>query len=169
PTRYWPNLEVLCSWKGPGVKAFTERCRAWYGDLPFRDVGYGSSEFRTGLSFSDVGSPNVPLPDNYFYEFIPEQDREPYLNGSHAPLLLHQLELGHRYLILQTGPHGLYRYNIEDIVEVNGFWGRTPTIHFVQKARMVTSITGEKIYESQVIEAMDRVGQARPDLKHTFF
>ena len=55
------------------------------------------------------------------------------------------------------------------IVEVNGFSGRTPTIHFVQKARMVTSITGEKIYESQVIEAMDRVAALRPELKPSFF
>jgi hypothetical protein len=169
PSRYWPDLDVLCSWKGPGVKAFIERCRAWYGDLPFRDVGYGSSEFRTGLALSDHGSPNIPLADNYFYEFIPEDDRAAYLAGSKTPLLLHQLEAGHRYLILQTGPHGLYRYNIEDIVEVNGFRGRSPTIHFVQKARMVTSITGEKIYESQVIEAMDRVAALRPDLKPTFF
>jgi hypothetical protein len=169
PARYWPNLEVLCSWKGPGVKAFIERCRQWYGDLPFRDVGYGSSEFRTGLALSDTGSPNVPMPDNYFYEFIPEEDREAYLSGMKSPLLLHELEQGRRYLILQTGPHGLYRYNIEDIVEVNGFRGRTPTIHFVQKARMVTSITGEKIYESQVIEAMDRVAALRPELKPSFF
>jgi hypothetical protein len=169
PARYWPHLEVLCSWKGPGVNAFIERCRRWYGDLPFRDVGYGSSEFRTGLALSDHGSPNLPLPDNYFYEFIPEEDRAAYLSGSKTPLLLHQLEAGRRYLILQTGPHGLYRYNIEDIVEVNGFHGRTPTIHFVQKARMVTSITGEKIYESQVIEAMDRVAVIRPDLKPSFF
>ena len=82
------------------------------GDLPFRDVGYGSSEFRTGLALSDTGSPNVPMPDNYFYEFIPEQEREAYLSGTKSPLLLHQLEQGRRYLILQTGPHGLYRYNI---------------------------------------------------------
>ena len=169
PARYWPNLEVLCSWKGPGVKSFIERCRQWYGDLPFRDVGYGSSEFRTGLAMSDAGSPNVPMPDNYFYEFIPEEDREAYLSGTKSPLLLHELEQGRRYLILQTGPHGLYRYNIEDIVEVNGFCGRTPTIQFVQKARMVTSITGEKIYESQVIEAMDRVAALRPELKPSFF
>lgn len=40
---------------------------------------------------------------------------------------------------------------------------------FVQKAKMVTSITGEKIYETQVIEAMDRVSAARPELKPTFF
>jgi hypothetical protein len=169
PSRYWPRLKVLNSWKGPGVRAFIEKCRAWYGDLPARDVGYGSSEFRTGLVLSDDDSRNIPLPDNYFYEFVPEGDREAYLSGRRRPLLLHQLEEGERYLILQTGPHGFYRYHIEDIVEVNGFHQRTPTIHFVQKARMVTSITGEKVYESQVIEAMERVAAQRPDLKPAFF
>jgi hypothetical protein len=169
PSKYWPNLKVLNSWKGPGVQAFIDKCKAWYGDLPTRDVGYGSSEFRTGLTVSDQGSPNVPVPDNYFYEFIPEGDKEPYLNGSKDTLQLHELERGQRYLIVQTGPHGFYRYNIEDIIEVNGFYRRTPTINFVQKARMVTSITGEKIYETQVIEAIDIVGQRRPDLKPSFF
>jgi hypothetical protein len=169
PSKYWPHLKVLNSWKGPGVQAFIEKCKAWFGDLPTRDVGYGSSEFRTGAAISDQGSPNVPLPDNYFYEFIPEADREPYLSGSKETLGLHELEKGQRYLIVQTGPHGFYRYNIEDIIEVNGFYRRTPTINFVQKARMVTSITGEKIYETQVIEAMDRVAARRADLKPSFF
>jgi hypothetical protein len=132
-------------------------------------VGYGSSEFRTGLVIADDGSRNIPLPDNYFYEFIPEEDRDPYLAGERSPLMLHELQEGRRYLIIQTGPHGFYRYNIEDIVEVNGFYNRTPTINFVQKARTVTSITGEKIYETQVIEAMDRVAARQPDLKPEFF
>jgi hypothetical protein len=169
PSKYWPDLKVLNSWKGPGVQAFIEKCKAWFGDLPTRDVGYGSSEFRTGAAVADEGSPNVPLPDNYFYEFIPEADREPYLTGSKEALGLHELEKGQRYLIVQTGPHGFYRYNIEDIIEVNGFYKSTPTINFVQKARMVTSITGEKIYETQVIEAMDRVAARRADLKPSFF
>jgi hypothetical protein len=118
---------------------------------------------------SDEGSQNIPLPDNYFYEFIPEDDRAPYLALAKPPLGLHELEFGRRYLIVQTGAHGLYRYNLEDIVEVNGLHGRTPTIHFVQKARMVTSITGEKLYESHVIEAMDRAVLRRPDLKPSFY
>lgn len=169
PRRYWPRLAVVASWKGPGVNTFIDKCRDWYGDIPFRDVGYGSSEFRTGLILSDDGSQNAPVPDTYFYEFIPEDDREAYRSGPKRPLLLHELEQGRRYLIVQTGPHGLYRYDIEDIVEVNGFQARTPTISFVQKARTVTSITGEKLYESQVVEAMERVAIERPDLKPAFF
>jgi hypothetical protein len=169
PAKYWPGLEVMASWKGPGVQSFIDRCREWYGELPWRDVGYGSSEFRTGLVLSDDGSQNIPLPDNYFYEFVPEANREPYFAGDEPPLGLRDLELGQQYLIIQTGKHGLYRYDIEDIVEVNGFHGRTPTIHFVQKAKTVTSITGEKIYETQVIEAMDRVAARQPELKPAFF
>ncbi len=169
PERYWPRLKVLNSWKGPGVNAFIEKCKEWYGDLPTRDVGYGSSEFRTGLVVSDEGSRNIPLPDNYVYEFIPADEREPYQDGTKRPLLLHELQEGRQYLIVQTGIHGLYRYDIDDIVEVNGFHGRTPTIHFVQKAKTVTSITGEKVYETQVIEAMERVAQRRPALKPSFF
>ena len=169
PPRYWPKLKVICSWKGPGVQSFLEKCRGWYGELAMRDVGYGSSEFRTGLILSDYESHNVVLPDNYFNEFVPEQDSEAYLTGKRKPLLLEELEEGHRYLIIQTGPHGLYRYNIDDIVEVNGFYGRVPTIYFVQKAKLVTSLTGEKLYETQVIEAMDRAVAGNSELKPTFF
>src|SRR4051794_36206341 len=31
PSRYWPHLKVLHSWKGPGVRTFIEKCRTWYG------------------------------------------------------------------------------------------------------------------------------------------
>src|SRR6266508_247727 len=88
PERYWPRLKVLNSWKGPGVNAFIEKCKEWYGDLPTRGVGYGSSEFRTGLVVSDEGSRNIQLPDNYVYEFIPADEREPYQDGTKRPLLL---------------------------------------------------------------------------------
>jgi hypothetical protein len=169
PQRYWPRLQVMCSWKGPGVGSFLEGCRGWYGDIAMRDVGYGSSEFRTGLVLSDDASHNFVLPDNYFNEFIPEQDQAACLNGSRKPLLLDELEVGQRYVIVQTGPHGLYRYNIDDIVEVNGFHGRVPLIHFVQKAKLVTSLVGEKLYEAHVIEAMERVVARRPDLKPSFY
>jgi hypothetical protein len=169
PPRYWPQLKAICSWKGPGVGSFLDGCRAWYGEIAMRDVGYGSSEFRTGLVLSDDASKNLVLPDNYFNEFIPEREQAAYLDGSRKPLLLDEVELGQRYVIVQTGPHGLYRYNIDDIVEVNGFQGRVPTLHFVQKAKLVTSLVGEKLYETHVIEAMDRVAARRPDLKPAYY
>jgi hypothetical protein len=43
---------------------------------------------------------------------------------------------------------------LNDLVEVTGHYRRTPLLRFVQKGRGVTSLTGEKLYEAQVIEAV---------------
>ena len=50
---------------------------------------------------------------------------------------------------------GLYRYDMNDIVEVVGRYRRTPLIRFVQKGKGVVSFTGEKLYEVQVMTAVD--------------
>jgi hypothetical protein len=47
-----------------------------------------------------------------------------------------------------------------DIVRVVGFHKHTPLIRFVQKGKGVTSITGEKMYEAQVITALENTVQA---------
>jgi hypothetical protein len=69
-------------------------------------------------------------------------------------LTLGQLEQGKTYYVLITTAAGLYRYFMNDLVEVTGFFRRTPLLRFVQKGKGVTSLTGEKLYEAQVIEAV---------------
>jgi hypothetical protein len=44
---------------------------------------------------------------------------------------------------------------MNDIVEVTGFYEKTPLIRFVQKGKGVVSFTGEKLYESQVLAAVE--------------
>ena len=58
------------------------------------------------------------------------------------------------YYIIVTTPSGLYRYFINDIVRVTGFLHRTPLLRFMQKGKGVTSLTGEKLYECQVLSAV---------------
>ena len=52
---------------------------------------------------------------------------------------------------------GLYRYFMNDLVETIGFFRATPLLRFVQKGKGVTSLTGEKLYEAQAIEAVRSV------------
>ena len=56
-----------------------------------------------------------------------------------------------------TTQDGLYRYDMNDIVRVNGRVHETPTLEFVQKGKGTTSITGEKLTESQVLDAAPAV------------
>jgi hypothetical protein len=69
-------------------------------------------------------------------------------------LTLDELELGKRYYIHFTTAAGLYRYNINDLMEVVGFDAATPILQFVQKGMGISSITGEKLTEEQVTVAL---------------
>ena len=58
------------------------------------------------------------------------------------------------YYIIVTTPSGLYRYFINDVVRVTGFLHAAPLLKFMQKGKGVTNITGEKLYEAQVLAAV---------------
>lgn len=86
-----------------------------------------------------------------FFEFVPEE----CIESTNPPVrLAHELEDGKRYYILLSGANGLYRYDINDVVEVQGFYGRTPKVRFVRKGRDMVSITGEKLHLNQIQAAI---------------
>jgi len=68
--------------------------------------------------------------------------------------MLDELEVGRTYYVIITTASGLYRYSMNDLVEVTGVFRGTPLLRFVQKGRGVTSLTGEKLYEAQTIEGV---------------
>jgi hypothetical protein len=68
---------------------------------------------------------------------------------------LDELEAGREYYVFVTTPAGLWRYAMNDIVRVVGRFGATPTLRFVQKGKGITSITGEKLSEFQVVKTLD--------------
>ena len=90
--------------------------------------------------------------DANFYEFIPEAEMES--DRPHA-LTVGQLEEGESYYIVLTSPNGLYRYDINDVVRVAGFHGRTPMFEFMRKGRDMVNLEGEKLHVSQLIQAVE--------------
>jgi hypothetical protein len=90
---------------------------------------------------------------SHFFEFIPEDE----INSANPTVLLgDQLEVGQNYFILFSTSGGLYRYNINDVVKVTGFYNRTPMFEFQYKGGNVSSFTGEKITELQVTASVVR-------------
>jgi len=153
PRETWPELKGVNCWKGGTVGMYLEKFpRFLPAGLPVRDMGYVSSEHRGSVALSDEGSGGVLAVGTNFYEFYPaDEERKP------RPLDLlgaDELEVGQRYFIYVTTLGGLYRYDMNDIVEVVGMYENTPVIRFVQKGKGVVSFTGEKLYESQVIAAV---------------
>jgi hypothetical protein len=157
PKEYWPHLQLIGCWKGGTVGIRLKEFPRWFGNIPVRDLGYMASEAQMTLPISDSGSAGILAIDENFYEFLPESDID---SPSPTVLTCAEIEEGETYYLILTTPGGLYRYDINDVVRVVGFFNRTPLVEFVRKGRDVTNITGEKLHVNQVIQAMARAQSA---------
>jgi hypothetical protein len=154
PGLAWPKLAAVGCWKGGTVGAYLARFDTLFPQRPpVRDFGYYATELRGSVPLSDEGDAGVVAVGTNVLEFHPaEEDRAPQ---GRELLRLEQLEPGQRYFVYVTNASGLYRYDMNDIVEVAGHYGQTPLIRFIQKGKGVVSFTGEQLYEVQVIAAVE--------------
>ena len=153
PKHYWPNIQVLTTWKCGNTHVYMEKFKNSFPEnMLHQEFGYFASECRAGLVMNGADD-TVLFPHMHYFEFISEEDL-----GKDNPtfLQLHELEVGKRYCIYVTTFAGLYRYNMNDLVKVTGFYGTIPTIQFIQKVNGIISLTGEKLHERQFIEAVQQ-------------
>jgi hypothetical protein len=152
PRHCWPELAVIGCWLGGSAGIQARRVAEHCGpEIALRDLGLAASEGRSTIPVEDHSAAGVLAVHANFFEFIPEEKIEDDEPGA---LLAHELEDGKRYYIILSGGNGLYRYDINDIVEVRGFFGRTPKVFFVRKGRDMVSITGEKLHLNHVQAAV---------------
>lgn len=152
PKYYWPEMELVECWKGGSMKMYLEELKAYFGDVPIRDMGCLSTEARSSIPVTDSGAGGVLAIETNFYEFIPKEDAG---KKDKKVLTCDAVEAGREYFLVVTTAGGLYRYNIDDVIKVDGFFNKTPVIEFVQKGIGATSLAGEKLYESQVNDALN--------------
>jgi hypothetical protein len=155
PGLAWPKLAAIGCWKGGTVGAYLTRFDTLFPQHPpVRDFGYYATELRGSVPLSDQGDAGAVAVGTNVLEFFPAgEDRAP---EGRELLPVERLEEGQRYFVYVTSVSGLYRYDMNDIVEVAGHYGKTPLIRFIQKGKGVVSFTGEKLYETQVIAAVDQ-------------
>jgi len=167
PGDYWPNLALVGCWKGGTVGHYLEKFGQWLDPgssrpVPVRDWGYLASEMRGSIPLSDEGSQGALTVASNFFEFVaPEEvSARPDEPASWSFRTVDEVEDGKEYYIIVTTPAGLYRYDINDIVQVRGYYNATPQIVFLRKGRGMTNLTGEKLSVNQVIDAIEQASRA---------
>jgi sterol desaturase/sphingolipid hydroxylase (fatty acid hydroxylase superfamily) len=148
----WPDLRVVVTWTCASAGVAVAALRP---ELPGRtrilELGYISSEFRGTFTLGRRAGSGMPTLETHFFEFV---ERDKWDAGSPEFLTLDRLRKGQQYYVIATTPSGLYRYFINDLVVVTAFLHETPLLKFLQKGKGVTNITGEKLYEAQVLSAL---------------
>jgi hypothetical protein len=154
----WPHLRLVVTWTCGSAGVTVRALRA---ELPATtqvlELGYVSSEFRGTITIGRHAGAGFLSLETHFFEFA---EREAWDAGDRRCVTLDGVRRGVDYYIIVTTPSGLYRYFINDVVRVTGFLHATPLIKFMQKGKGVTNITGEKLYESQVLAAVAGAMQA---------
>jgi GH3 auxin-responsive promoter len=156
PRDWWPRLAALLCWKGGSAGFYLRELRASLDGLPVRDLGIVASEAMLTIAVDDVTAGGVLLPTTGFFEFVPMDDDQAPPRGAW------QLDRGADYRVLVTTHGGLYRYDLGDVVRVEGRHLEMPVLSFLHRAGRVHSFTGEKLTETQVTLAVgaaaDRCG-----------
>jgi len=167
PADYWPSMALLGCWKGGTVGSYLERLPEWYdpdgrGMVPTRDMGYLASEARMSIPVSDHGAGGVLSVHLNVFEFVPAEDIDAHGDDKDAWRFLGvgDLRVGEEYYVFITTTGGLYRYDMNDVIEVVGEYKRAPVIVFRRKGRGMTNLTGEKLSVNQVIEAVRKAEAA---------
>ena len=149
----FPSLKYFGTWMGGNMSYGMDSLNDTFGHKDIFEMPSSASEglFLIPHRLNEPGG--IAAINSHFLEYIPEQDID---NDQPVTLMVHQLEVGQRYYQLLTSSGGLYRYNMEDLYEVTGFWGKTPVLRFISKRARQVSISNDRVNESDVVEAMNQ-------------
>jgi hypothetical protein len=142
PETLWPNLKVISCW-GDGHAAFARADLEREFPSAFIQLkGLIATECIVTIPFAG----SYPLAvTSHFFEFIDTQGR------IH---LAHELRKDEIYEVVLTTSGGLWRYRLQDLVQVTGFVGNTPSLHFLGRAGNVSDRYGEKLSENFVAQVI---------------
>jgi len=145
----WPNLRVISCWTDAAASLALPRLRAMYPNVAIQPKGLLATEGVVSIPYA--GKHPLAI-TSHFFEFIDD-------DGIH---LAHELREGREYRVILTTAGGLTRYDVGDIVRVNGFVEATPSIEFVGRAGDVVDLCGEKLSEPFVRRALESCGVDAP-------
>ena len=155
-----PRLRLVYCWITSTAALFLPELQRRLGDhVSVRDAIYSACEGWCSIPMGDAETGGAAAIDSHFLEFIDDAGQQRFA---------WELEDGKRYTILMTTGAGLCRYRVGDIVEVCGFYARTPRIRFVRKEGAFSNLLGEKLDESHVNQSVAQALQGS-GVTATFF
>jgi hypothetical protein len=156
PHLAWPRLAFVSTARGGTSDFYFQRFREYFGETPIFGGVYGCSEATFGIAHALNHDGCILALESGFYEFIPESEWE---TEHPQTLMATEVKIGQRYRILVTNDAGFYRYDIRDVVEVVGFYEKTPLIAFRYRLGGLLNSTSEKTTEFHVVQVMQRLQQ----------
>lgn len=143
----WPNLKLISCWTHGNSREAVKQLRTYFPNVAIQPKGLITTEAFVSFPLRDEAS--ALSINSHFFEFEEVESK--------VIRLAHQLEVGKEYSVIVTTGGGLYRYQLNDLVEVLGFEAECPLIRFLGKQDKVVDICGEKLNEQFVSNVVKQV------------
>lgn len=156
PKQAWKALSFMVTARGGTSNFYFERFPEYFGDVPVFGGTYSCAEGVLGVHRDFNTDSVIPALESVFLELLPEDQwtaRDP------QTILPWEGKVGDRYRIVFSNYGGFYRYDLGDVVEIEGFYEQAPLILFRHRQGGVLSSSTEKTTEAHVIEVMGRLQQ----------
>jgi hypothetical protein len=143
----WPHLALISCWADGASETYVQQLQAKFPGVTIQPKGLLATE--AFVSFPLIGKKGGALAvTSHYFEFLTETG---------DVFLAHQLEKGKSYTVLVTTGGGLYRYQLNDIVEVTDFYHQVPCLKFIGKADHISDHFGEKLSEQFVAGVLEKL------------
>jgi hypothetical protein len=147
----WPRLGVISCWADANAAASAARIAELFPHARVQGKGLIATEGFVSLPLTGRDGSALAM-RSHFFEFAPVDALGGPAAG--APRLAHQLERAQRYTVILSTGGGLYRYHLQDVIEVVSVVGRCPLIRFVGRQGYVSDWFGEKLNEAHVARVL---------------
>ena len=143
PHTLWPQLCVVSCWGDAQAALATGDLKRRLPMVRIQSKGLLATEAFVSIPF---GGHHPIAVTSHFFEFE---------NAKGVTLLAHELQQGESYTVIVTTAGGLWRYQLGDLIEVDGFVASTPSVRFLGRGASVSDLCGEKLAETFVTRAIE--------------
>ncbi|CAH8383932.1 unnamed protein product [Eruca vesicaria subsp. sativa] len=156
-SRLWPKTKCVEAIVTGMMAQYIPALEFYSNNLPLVSSIYASSEAFFGINVNPLSKPQdvsyTFLPNMSYFEFI-HVDADGEDTSEIVDLV--DVKLGGYYEPLVTNYSGLYRYRMGDVLQVTGFYNKTPQFRFVRRKNTVLCVYLEPTTEEDILKALAR-------------
>ncbi len=151
----WPSLALISCWADGCAADYVDQLQQLFPAVEIQPKGLLATEAFVSFPLADRGGSALAI-RSHFLEFVPQG------TAVDGIVRAHELQVGHQYAPVVTTGGGLYRYRMNDMVEVVDLENDCPLIRFVGRDGSSFDLVGEKLDEALVSEAIQFACQTIP-------
>lgn len=155
--QFAPSVRAYICWTGGYVQPFLERLAVHLPATRYRLIpmySMSTETIETETVFRNGETHFLPLARDVVYEFVEDEKL----------LKPDRLTPGKIYAMVVSDPHGLRRYQTEDLFHCRAKLHGLPDLVFLRRRGLEYSFTGEKVTAEQLTQVFDQLRTQYPEL-----